>query len=205
MHGNADTDTVSQLLDGAPYALAGSGWWHGAAHLLSQFSVVRYALALLALLYRLCFERPLATLFLRAPRWLGGYAGDSPADICAHLTGVPSVHWLAQQEQCAALMRRRFDTLLVLVHVALYALMLYRLAHYAWYRFVLLPLETRRELVLMRERASLLYEYSRRLCADDARCAPPLTLTHAETEPQQQVKAWGARRALATTAAWFAR
>ena len=105
------------------------------------------------------FVRPLRLLYFGGPRVMGwgGWEGISYEDICAQLTLVPASTWYdslrkAPSGPCVELLERKFQTLLISVSFGFYALVVWKIISYIWFRyFVVGPLlkEFRNQWLLM--------------------------------------------------------
>ena len=78
---------------------------------------------------------------------LGFWRGQTPADICAQLTGIEAAHWRAHPLQCDARLQAQFQGFVVGFGTPLLLYLLYRATcGLSWYIFVFQPmLETQRQ------------------------------------------------------------
>lgn len=70
------------------------------------------------------FDQPLFDLFMHGPS-LGGWGfheGKNRALICSEYTGVPESHWAVNAAECDAIIIRKFNALLISVHLLVYFL-----------------------------------------------------------------------------------
>ena len=88
-------------------------------------SVLRAAAANM---YAAAVGRPLATVYLKGPRWAGCWAGRDPTDICAALTNVDAMHWRQESAECARVIFREFESWQVLLNTVMYIFV-------TWYGF----------------------------------------------------------------------
>ena len=88
----------------------------------------------------LLFVQPLRTLYFYGPRFWGwgGWEGIATEDICAQLTLVSAQVWKDQPLNCAALIERKFHTLLVTVGGLAYFLLIYKILTYIYFRYFIL-------------------------------------------------------------------
>lgn len=86
--------------------------------------------AMVHLIYGVCtlfILEPLAILYLHGPAMYGYgfWAGKEFPEICSALTGVSSGFWASHPDECTNLIRKRFDSFVIILFVSLYAYMIF--------------------------------------------------------------------------------
>lgn len=123
-----------------------------------ESAVVRYAVSFLTFLYTLVIVRPAALFYFRT--WWGG---RDVYDMCAEMSSVPSSHWMKNEEDCLLQLEKKFDAFLVCITILLGLATTYKIFNHLCYRWFTLPIETERDIRLMRARANIVYDYLDRI------------------------------------------
>jgi len=103
-------------------------------------------LSMLAAIPQLLLVAPLRSLYFNGPAIMGwgGWGGMPPEDVCSQLTHVPAAVWrmdAAHMMDCEQLLERKFNTFVVAAGAAAYALLLWKLLAFFWFKyFVLRPI-----------------------------------------------------------------
>lgn len=80
------------------------------------------------------FHRPLYAAYRAAPSLVGGWDGRENHEICAVITGTKADLWLhaANEQECAQIINKHFDSRYVVALCALYFYCMYQFASIAW-------------------------------------------------------------------------
>lgn len=81
--------------------------------------------------------RPLRTLFLLGPSWIGGYGGAEPSDICAQLTTSPARFWDNHPDECERIVSQKINSNLVVVTTAFYFWILFTMTSLCFRAFIM--------------------------------------------------------------------
>lgn len=93
-----------------------------------------YGAGLLARVFDVLVEQPLWILYRRGP--YPCWQGKSSESICAAMTNSPPEFWSAQQVECARIIQRQFQSMVVVTGEALYVLFMFKLIGAVWFRYM---------------------------------------------------------------------
>ena len=79
----------------------------------------------MAFVFDILIREPIRLLIMKGPTWIGGFAGQTNAQICALLTKTETVLWEVNFDACQDQINRYIDSYEVLFIVVLYIISFY--------------------------------------------------------------------------------
>ena len=78
-------------------------------------------------------EYPVFYLYLNGPKVFGFWQGLTSDHICASFTGVPSSHWIQNQNECDILITKSFRSWLMIPYVLVYCAVICHFVTMLWF------------------------------------------------------------------------